>query len=144
VTLSVRHGEYLISDDPARVDVAAVYTWLSESSYWAKGRSRETVERSISHSIPLGAYRGETLVGFARVVTDRATFAWLCDVFVLAEHRGQGLGQALVDAAVSHPELSGIQRFVLATADAHDLYRRSGFEVLPRPDRWMIRRDQVG
>lgn len=143
MTPSIRHGEYEISDDPARVDVAAVHQWLSESSYWANRRSLETVERSIANSIPLGAYLGEVLVGFARVVTDRATFAWLCDVFVLAEHRGRGLGRALVDGAVSHPDLAGIQRFVLATADAHDLYRKSGFEVLVHPDRWMLRRGPI-
>lgn len=143
MTISIRHGGYLISDDPERVDVAAVYTWLSESSYWAKGRSRATVERSIAHSIPLGAYDDDLLVGFARVVTDRATFAWLCDVFVLEEHRGRGLGRALVEAAVNHPDLVGIQRFVLATADAQDLYRQSGFETLAHPDRWMLRRGSI-
>jgi len=88
----------------------------------------------------LGGYHGGTMVGVARVVTDRATFAWLCDVFVISDHRRRGLGEALVVAAVDHPDLQGIQRFVLATADAHDLYRRAGFEILDRPDRWMIRR----
>lgn len=143
MTIGIRHGAYLISDDPARVDIAAVHTWLSEFSYWAKGRSPQTVARSIANSIPLGVYHDEALVGFARVVTDRATFAWLCDVFVMEEHRGRGLGRALVEAAVTHPELLGVQRFVLATADAQELYRKSGFEVLAHPDRWMLRRGPI-
>lgn len=138
--ISVQHGAYMISDDPALVDIAKVHSWLDQTSYWAKGRTLETVERSIANSIPIGVYRDGETVGFARVVTDRSTFAWLCDVFVMEDHRGSGLGKALVAAAVNHPDLKGIKRFVLATADAHDLYRQYGFEVLDRPDRWMIRR----
>ncbi len=140
MTFSITHGEYVISDDPALVDVAKVHSWLDQTSYWAKGRTLETVERSIANSIPIGVYHRGATVGFARVVTDRSTFAWLCDVFVMEDHRGSGLGNALVEAAVNHPELQGIKRFVLATADAHDLYRKHGFEVLDRPDRWMFRR----
>jgi len=140
VTFSKSHGEYLISDDPALVDVDVVHGWLTDASYWARGRTRETVVRSIANSIPLGVYHRGVTVGFARLVTDRSTFAWLCDVFVLEEHRGAGLGKALVDAAVTHPDLQEVERFVLATADAHDLYGRYGFEILDRPDRWMIRR----
>jgi GNAT superfamily N-acetyltransferase len=140
VTFSLEAGEYVVSDDLALVDREAVYRWLSEESYWARGRSRAIVERSLTHSIALAGYHRDTMVGFARVVTDRATFAWLCDVFVTPDHRGRGLGKALVTAAVDHPDLQCVQRFVLATADAHDLYRRAGFEILDRPDRWMIRR----
>jgi len=140
MTFSLEVGEYVVSDDLALVDREAVYRWLSEESYWARTRSRAIVERSLTHSMTLGAYHRGTMVGVARVVTDRATFAWLCDVFVTPDHRGRGLGKALVTAAVDHPDLQAISRFVLATADAHDLYRRAGFEVLDRPDRWMIRR----
>lgn len=140
MTFSCESGEYLVSDDPALLDREAVFRWVSEKSYWAQGRSRDTVERSLTNSITLGGYLHGSMVGFARVVTDRATFAWLCDVFVAPEHRGRGVGKALLTAAVDHPDLQNIQRFVLATADAHDLYRRFGFEVLDRPDRWMIRR----
>ena len=140
MTFEAHHGAYLVSDDPERVDVATVHRWLSEDSYWSRGRTRETVERSIANSIPLGAYRGAAMIGFARVVTDRSTFAWLCDVFVAPDHRGAGVGKALVAAAVDHPDLTNIKRYVLATADAQDLYRQYGFELLDNPDRWMIRR----
>lgn len=140
MTFSKRHGKYLLSDDPALVDVDVVHAWLTDAAYWARGRTRETVVRSIANSIPLGAYCGEAPVGFARVVTDRSTFAWLCDVFVVEEHRGAGLGKALVEAAVTHPDVQEVTRFVLVTADAHGLYSQFGFEVLDRPDRWMIRR----
>lgn len=132
--------DYVITEDPALIDPEVVHRWLSEEAYWAKGRTREVVERSMANSICLGALHHGQLVGFARVVTDLATFAWLCDVFVVAEHRGRGAGGALVAAAVAHPELRGLKRFVLATADAHELYRRHGFEILDHPDRWMMRR----
>lgn len=131
---------YEITTDPDRIDPAVVHRWLAEESYWAQGRSAEAVTRSMANSICLGALDGARLIGFARVVTDRVTFAWLCDVFVEESHRGQGVGDALVAAAVGHPELAGLKRFVLATADAHEVYRRHGFEVLDHPERWMMRR----
>jgi len=143
VTFTTQAGEYLISDDPALIDIDVVHRWLSEDSYWSRGRTRQTVERSIAHSIPLGVYHQGVIVGFARVVTDRSTFAWLCDVFVTPEHRNAGVGKALVAAAVGHPDLAEIKRFVLATADAHDLYRQYGFELIERPERWMIRRGTI-
>jgi GNAT superfamily N-acetyltransferase len=118
---------YEISTDRARLDIALIHRFLSEEAYWAKGRDRATVERSIENSMPFGAYLDGRQVGFARVVTDYATFAWLADVFVLPEHRGHGLGKRLVEAAISHPDLAGHQRWLLGTADAHDLYRRYGF-----------------
>ena len=143
MTFTTQAGEYLISDDPALIDIDVVHRWLSEDSYWSRGRTRQTVERSIAHSIPLGVYHHGVIVGFARVVTDRSTFAWLCDVFVTPEHRNAGVGKALVAAAVGHPDLAEIKRFVLATADAHDLYRQYGFELIERPERWMIRRGTI-
>jgi GNAT superfamily N-acetyltransferase len=108
-------------------------------SYWAQGRSFETVERSISNSLNFGLYKGDEQVGFARVVTDRATFAWLGDVFILPDYRGKGLSKWLMEVIVTHPELQGLKRWILATRDAHELYRRFGFKELAQPDRWMER-----
>jgi GNAT superfamily N-acetyltransferase len=134
-------GEYEISCDRERIDLAVVHRYISEESYWGKGRSLEVVRRSIENSYPFGIYRGAELVGFARVVTDYATFAWLADVFVLPEHRGRGLSKWLMEVILSRPELQGFRRWVLATKDAHGLYRQFGFIDLHRPERWMERPD---
>jgi N-acetylglutamate synthase-like GNAT family acetyltransferase len=123
-----RKGEYTISDDPSRLDLDVVHGFLSGESYWARGRSRERVERAVEHSLPFGVYRADgRQVGFARVVTDRATFAWLADVFILPEERGRGLSKWLVECVLAHPELQGLRRWLLATRDAQELYRRYGF-----------------
>jgi GNAT superfamily N-acetyltransferase len=131
---------YEISTDPARLDRELIHRFLSEHAYWAKGRSREIVDRGIDHSMPFGLYdaRGEQ-VGFARVVTDRCTFAWIADVFVMPEHRGQGLGKRLIAAIMDHPELRVMGRWFLGTADAHGLYSRYGFVPLERVERFMVR-----
>jgi GNAT superfamily N-acetyltransferase len=121
---------YTISTDRDRLDLDVVHGFLSTEAYWSPGVARELVERSIEGSIAFGVYRGSEQVGFARVVTDRATFAWLADVFVLPGHRGRGLGKRLVAEILAHPELQGLRRWLLGTADAHDLYRRFGFEVV--------------
>ena len=132
---------YLISTDKARLDVRLIHETLSLSSYWAEGRTLDTVQKSLEHSLCFGLYAGAQQVGFARVVTDYATFAWLCDVFVLASHQGQGLGKRLVETVVAHPELRNLAIFLLATRDAHELYHRyGGFEELPAPGKWMVRR----
>jgi GNAT superfamily N-acetyltransferase len=129
---------YDISDDPLRVDVELVHRFLSEEAYWSRGISLEVVERALAGSLCVGAYTesGEQ-VGFSRAVTDRATFAWIADVFVLQEHRGRGLGRAMVRALVEHPAHAGVRRFVLATADAHGVYRELGFEPLRAIERFM-------
>ncbi|HEX8650147.1 MAG TPA: GNAT family N-acetyltransferase [Pyrinomonadaceae bacterium] len=136
-----RRGEYLISTAQERLDVGVIHDYLANTSYWATGRSIETVRRSIENSLAFGLYKGERLVGFARVITDYATFAWLADVFVLEQFRGQGLGKWLIEVILSHPELQGFRRWVLATKDAHELYRPFGFAELSRPERWMERPD---
>ena len=129
-----------ISTDRSRLDIAYVHRYLSEECYWAIGRSRAVVEKSIANSLCFGVYDGDRQMGFARVVTDYATFAWLCDVFVDAAYRGQGIGKWLVETVVAHPGLQGMRNFVLATRDAHELYRQhGGFEALPAPERWMAR-----
>jgi GNAT superfamily N-acetyltransferase len=136
-----QRGEYSISTDRARLDLDVIYDYLSGQSYWAKGRSRETIKRSIENSLAFGVYRGERQVGFARVITDYATFAWVADVFVLDGERGRGLAKWLMEVILAHPELQGFRRWVLATKDAHELYRPFGFEELKRPERWMERHD---
>ena len=127
-----------ISTDLDRLDPEMIHRFLSEQSYWARGRSREVMQRAFDNSICFGAYLGDQQVGFARVVTDRATFAWLADVFVLDEFRGRGYGKALVGAVLEHPDLQGLRRWLLATKDAHGLYAQYGFVPVP-PDRFMER-----
>lgn len=129
-------GRYEITTDPARVDVDAVARWLADS-YWAEHRPRHVVERSIANSMCFSAWDGDRPAGFARVVTDRATFAWICDVVVDPDDRGRGVGKRLVEAILGHPDLAGMRRFLLATLDAHGLYARYGFTPLVRPTRWM-------
>ena len=121
--------------------MALIHNFLANESYWAVGRSVEVVKRSIDNSLCFGIYRNTQQVGFARVVTDFATFAWLADVFLLSEHRGQGLAKWLMEVILAHPELQGFRRWVLATKDAHSLYTRFGFIPLHRPERWMERPD---
>jgi GNAT superfamily N-acetyltransferase len=129
-----------ISTDKARLDVDYIHAYLSERSYWAKGRSRDKVARSIEHSLCFGAYDGRRQVGFARLVTDHATFGWLCDVFVDEAYRGRGVGKQLVEAVVAYADQAGLRRLMLATHDAHELYRTyGGFEPLEDPGRWMGR-----
>ena len=131
----------MISTDRERLDIGVIHGFLSASSYWAKGRPVEVVRRSIDNSLPFGLYQGGQQIGFARVVTDYATFAWLADVFVLDEFRGKGVGKWLIEVIISHPQLQGFRRWVLATKDAHDLYRPFGFIDLKHPERWMERPD---
>ena len=134
-------GNYVISTVKARLDLDLIHDFLSNSSFWAVGRSFETVQRSVEHSLCFGLYEHEKQVGFARVVTDYATFAWVADVFVVESARGQGLGTWLVEVILAHPELQGFRRWSLATKDAHAIYRKFGFRELRRPERWMERRD---
>jgi GNAT superfamily N-acetyltransferase len=121
-------GPYEISSDPARLDLAVIHGYLARS-YWSPGIPREIVERAVRNSLCFGVYHRETgaQLAFTRVVTDHATFAYLCDVFVLEEHRGHGLGKAMMRAAMAHPALAGARRVMLATRDAHGLYRQYGF-----------------
>jgi GNAT superfamily N-acetyltransferase len=123
-----------ISTDLARLDVPMIYRFLSEESSWAIGIGLDVVERAIDNSLCFGAYLDGRQVGFARVVTDYATFANLVDVFVLPDYRGRGFGKQLIAAVVEHPSLQKLRRFTLATADAHDLYRRFGFTAPSRPE----------
>ena len=131
---------YEISADPERLDVDLIARWLAEASYWAVGRAPEVSEKAIANSVCVGAYApGGAQAGFARVVTDRATFAWLCDVFVVVEHRGNGLARRMVQAAMDLPELATVRLWLLATADGHGVYEPLGFEEV-EPGRWMKHR----
>jgi GNAT superfamily N-acetyltransferase len=132
-------GEFTISTDPARLDLDVIHGFLARS-YWAEGIPRETVARSIEHSIPFGLFHGAAQVGFARWVTDHATFAYLGDVFVLEEYRGRGLSKWMMEVAAAHPDVQGQRRWCLLTRDAHGLYRGMGFHELESPERWMERR----
>lgn len=130
---------YEISTDPHRIDAERVHRWLSTDAYWAIGRAREKQDRAIEGSLNFGAYEavsGEQ-VAYARVVTDRVTFAWLCDVYVDPSVRGKGIGTALVGAVREHLRPCGLKRMLLATHDAHGVYEKLGFAPLERPDRWM-------
>ncbi|MEN8039954.1 MAG: GNAT family N-acetyltransferase [Actinomycetota bacterium] len=134
------HGRYIISTDPDRVDLDVVHRFLSEESYWARGRSRDA-QRLANDLSPLvvGAYLDGQQVGFARMVTDLVAFGYLADVFVLPGHRGTGLGTAIVQAIVEHPELKGLKWQLLATDDAHGVYGEFGFVPLADSTQWMIR-----
>jgi N-acetylglutamate synthase-like GNAT family acetyltransferase len=129
-------NQYEISTDRSRLDIALIHEFLY-SSYWAKGIPRALVEQSIQNSLCFGAFFGERQVGFARVISDFATFAYVADVFVVPEHRGRGVGKLLMRTIVEHPDLQGLRRLLLITRDAHGLYAPCGFGPLPNPDNFM-------
>ena len=134
--VEVQRQGLTISTDPARLDLEAVCKFLAQS-YWAATRSRATVARSLQHSLTFGVYDGDRQVGMARLVTDYATFAWLCDVFVEEGYRGRGIGKWLMEAIQAHPDLQTLKRWLLVTRDAHGLYSQYGFTGLQSPERWM-------
>jgi ribosomal protein S18 acetylase RimI-like enzyme len=130
------HDEFTVTSDPAAVDVDAVHAYL-RTSYWAEDIPRDLLARAIANSIPFSVHHGARQVGFARVITDRATFAYLADVYILEAYRGRGLARRLMDAVMAHPDLQGLRRFSLTTRDAAGLYRRYGFVPLAAPARHM-------
>lgn len=131
-------GEYTISTEKGRLDVDVIHGFLTVS-YWAAGIPRAVVEQSIEHSLPFGVYHGTRQVGFARVITDYTTFAYIGDVFVIEEYRGRGLSKRLMEAVVNHPDLQGLRRWILMTRDAHGLYEKVGFTPSQAPERLMER-----
>jgi GNAT superfamily N-acetyltransferase len=132
-----RHGQFLISTDRSRLDLDVIYGFLT-NCYWSKGIPREVVVRSIEHSLCFGVYHGSgAQVGFARVVSDFATVAYLGDVFILESHRGRGLSKALMENITQHPALQGLRRWILLTRDAHGLYEKFGFMPVKAPERYM-------
>ncbi len=130
-------NEFYISTDKEKLDVKLIFDFLNNDSYWAKGRSIETIRKSIDKSLCFGVYKDSQQIGFARVVTDYSVFAWILDVFILKDYRTQGLGVKLMKSIMSHGELQKLQRWGLATDDAHGLYKKFGFEIIKRPEIFM-------
>lgn len=138
--MSVKYnGKFTICTDKAKLQLSMIHEFLSQESYWAKGRTLEQTQRAIDNSWCFGVYIEDKQIGFARVVSDCATFAYVGDVFIIEEFRGQGLSKWLMETIISHPELQGLRRWVLATRDAHALYEKFGFHELTFPERWMER-----
>jgi GNAT superfamily N-acetyltransferase len=137
--MRARKGEYEIDTDKRRLDIAGTHRFLSQEAYWARGRTLEQTLTAIENSLCFGIFRGREQVGFARVITDKATFAYVGDVFILEGHRKQGLSKWLMQTIVEQPDLLGLRRWLLATKDAHGLYEQFGFASLVHPDRWMER-----
>jgi GNAT superfamily N-acetyltransferase len=133
---SHRREEFLVTTDPASLDLDFIHGYLVRS-YWAEGIPRDIVERSIANSLCFGVYAGDMQVGFARVITDYATFAYLADVFIIESHRGRELSKFLMECIIKHPQLQGLRRWTLATRDAQGLYEQFGFKPLSKPDRFM-------
>jgi GNAT superfamily N-acetyltransferase len=132
-----RRGEFQVTTDQRRLDLDAIHQFLAHESEWANGIPRSTVEQSVRNSLCFGLFYGSKQIGFARVISDRATIAYLGDVFVLAEYRGRGLAKWLMECVVSHPNLQNLRRWILVTEDAHGLYRKYGFAQLLRPEIYM-------
>lgn len=131
-------GGFQISTDPARLDLAVIHDFLANEAYWSPGVAREKVARQMRHSLCFGLYAGEQQAGFARIISDFTTFAYLADVFVLRPFRGQGLGKWLVQTILAHPDLQGLRKFTLNTQDAHGLYRQFGFDNDPKPENFLL------
>ncbi|MES2652618.1 MAG: GNAT family N-acetyltransferase [Bacteroidota bacterium] len=135
--MEISDNNFIFSDDINLIDVAAVHRYLSEESYWAKNIPFEIVKKSISNSLCFGIYKDTKQVGFARWVTDKATFAYLCDVYIAQEFRGLGLSKKLMSLMMFHPDLQGLRTYCLATLDAHGLYSQFGFKTVATPDKLM-------
>ena len=134
-------SEFTISTDQTKLDLDMICNFL-QSAYWANQRSRKTVLKSLEHSLCFGLYHHEQQIGMVRVISDFATFAYLCDVFVIKDYRGRGLGKYLMQTVLEYPELTGLRRVLLATKDAHGLYSQFGFDTLVAPNRWMEKFNQ--
>lgn len=135
--MEIEEKGFIFSDDPNKLDVAALHQYLSTESYWAQGIPLETVKTSVENSLCFGIYKDKQQIGFARWITDKATFAYLADVYVLEAFRGQGLSKKLMSLMLFHPDLQGLRRYMLNTRDAHQLYAQYGFKPIEKPDRLM-------
>jgi GNAT superfamily N-acetyltransferase len=130
-------NEYTVSTDKKQLQLEVIHHYLSNDSYWAAGIPLETVKRSIENSLNFGVYHGQKQVGYARVITDYATTAYLADVFILPQHRGKGLSKLLMKNIMNYPQVQGLRRWILATRDAHGLYAQFGWTAMKKPDKWM-------
>lgn len=137
IKMAIETQDFEISTDKKRLQIEVIQKFLAEDSYWAQDRTLEQTEKAIKNSLCFGIYAGEKQIGFARVVSDYATFAYIGDVFVLDEFRGQGLSKKLMKTMLDHPDLQNLRRWILATKDAHGLYEQFGFHNLKFPERWM-------
>jgi len=139
MTIDIANGNYTISTGKEKLDIPFIHAFLSKESYWALNVPLETVQRSIANSLCFGVYHNpsSSQVGFARIITDYATIAYLGDVFITTPHRGHGLSKMLMQQIMAHPDLQGLRRWVLLTADAHDLYRQFGWQSIPNPEKYM-------
>jgi GNAT superfamily N-acetyltransferase len=133
-------GEFTINTDKTKMDIPVIHQYITRS-YWAEGIPVETIEKAVEGSLCFGVFHGEKQIGLARVITDAATFAYLCDVFIDESYRGRGLGKWLMETILGHESLQGLRRIALTTKDAHGLYSQYGFTPLPIPERWMIIQD---
>lgn len=136
-TETVYNGEYSISTDQSKFDLAVIHNYLANESYWAQHIPMETVQKMIANSLSFGVFHRHEQIGFARMITDKTVFAYLADVFILPAYRGQGLSKWLMQTIISHPDLQGLRRILLVTSDAHGLYEKFGFELIKNPDKFM-------
>lgn len=140
--MTSRHGDYELDDELSRIDLRAVHGWL-ETAYWSIGTTMERVEKAaLNSAMVIGAYLGDEQVAYARVVSDKISFSWICDVFVDPSHRGKGIAKSLIWFAMDHPDFKPMRRWVLVTRDAHSVYSELGFQPLENPENWMILRGE--
>lgn len=135
--MEIRENGFIFSDNKELLQIDAIHQYLSQESYWAKNILLEVVMRSIENSLCFGVYKDNYQIGFARWITDKATFGWLCDVYIESDYRGQGLSKKLMSFMIFHPDLQGLRRYQLATLDAHGLYEQFGFKAIQNPERQM-------
>lgn len=139
--LTETKGEFTITTDKSKMDLATIHRFLSEESYWCKIVPVKRVKKAMDHSLNFGVFHGDRQVGYARVISDFSSVAYLGDVFILKEYRGQGLSKWMMETIISHPELQGLRRWILLTADAHELYRKYGWTNIKNPEKWMEKHD---
>lgn len=135
--ITTTKGDFTISTDKSKLDLTVIHDYLANQSYWSKNIPKERIRKSIANALCFGIYYKDTQIGYAKVVSDFSTMAYLGDVFVLEDYRGQGLSKWLMETIMSHPELTGLRRWILLTSDAHELYKKFGWQPIASPEKWM-------